>query len=56
MCYLGIKKKKKSLFIVWKLDKGETPLSTERFDKFIEFWSVIHRFQFETINWQVFAL
>ena len=44
-----------NFYIVWKLDKGETPLLTERFDKFIEFQSIIHRFQFETIYPQGFG-
>ena len=61
--YITKKKKKRStpksiehlLIIVWKLDKGEIPLSTEWFDKFIEFCSIIHNFQFETIYLQGFG-
>ena len=33
----------------FQLDKGETPLLMNRYDKFINFRSIIHRFQFETI-------
>ena len=29
--------------------RGKTPLSMNRYDKFIEFLLIIHRFQFETI-------
>ena len=35
-----------------QLRKGDTPLSTERYGKFIDFRLIIHRFQYETINSQ----
>ena len=41
--------------IVLELDRGKPPLSTERYGKFINFWSIIHRFQFEMINPEEFA-
>ena len=41
--------------IVLELDRGKPPLSTERYSKFIDFWSIIHCFQFETINQQEFG-
>ena len=40
------------LCIVFQLDRGKHPLSTNRYDKFIKIRSIIHRFQFETIYLQ----
>ena len=34
---------------------GKPPLSTERYDKFIDFWSINDHFRFETILSQEFA-
>ena len=42
-------------FIVLELDMGKPPLLTERYGKFIDFWSIIHHFQFETIYLQEFV-
>ena len=43
------------LGIVFSSIRGKPPLSNNRYDKFIDFRSLIHRFQFETIYPREFA-
>ena len=40
---------------VFELDRGKPPLSTEQYNKFIDFWSINYRFRFETILLQEFV-
>ena len=41
--------------IIFELDRGKPPLPTERYDKFIDFWSINYRFRFKMILLQEFA-